>query len=149
MLCFIWEAARYFIVIHILQLFFNPLQVPEYTLFFFWVSSYAFINLAGLFIAVLYPVQYNLIGRLIGMVKILQVLAAVLFVLYDFGVIPVLLNIFTRSSIQITAALMEDFIPLMIETAGIDFIAGLLLLLWKVEQKEENVPVRITDIEEE
>jgi hypothetical protein len=157
-LCFIWEAVRYIIVIHILQTFFNPLQVPEYALFFFWMSSYAFILLAGLMLAGMYPSRYHDVAKIIGVGKILQASAAVLFVLFDYGVIPVILNILNLSTIQIAAALLQDFIPLIGLAAGLDLLAALILFLWKgpperIEGTERavdgNISFSITDLEEE
>ncbi|MGC9311407.1 MAG: hypothetical protein ACP5IA_01845 [Sediminispirochaetaceae bacterium] len=157
-LCFIWEAVRYIIVIHILQSFFNPLQVPEYALFFFWMSSYAFILLAGLMLAGMYPSRYYGVAKIIAVGKILQSFAAVLFVLFDYGVIPVILNILNLSTIQIAAALLQDFIPLIVLSAGLDLLAALILFLWKgqPERTEEadraeqgKISFSITDLEEE
>jgi len=162
-----WEAARYVIVIHILQFFFNPLQVPEYALFFFWISSYAFILLAGLILTGMYPSRYYGIAKIIAVGKILQTLAAVLFVLFDYGVIPVILNVLNLSTIQIAAALLKDFIPIIVFTAGLDLLAAFVLFLWKgppeklerpampdsperPERAEEGkISFSITDLEEE
>jgi len=141
---------KYILVMRILQVFFNPLQVPEYALFFFWISSYAFISLTALLMAMLYPQRYSLFGRLVGIGKILQALAAVLFLLFDYGVIPVLLNLLKLSMIQINAALMQGFIPLIIIVTGLDLAAAAALLLWKVEgnRKNPNTAFQITEIEE-
>lgn len=154
-LCFLWEAARYIIVIRILQVFFNPLQVPEHALFFFWMNSYAFVLLAGLMLAGIYPSRYHAAAKIIGVGKILQAFAAVLFVLFDYGVIPVMLNILNLSTIQIAAALLQDFIPLIVFTTGLDLLAAIILLMWKMppektaRTEEGKISFSITDLEEE
>ncbi len=81
-----------------------------------------------------------------------------IFVLFDYGVIPVLLNVLNLSTIQIAAALLNDFIPLIIFTAALDLLAALFLFMWKgTHEKTETteragegtISFSITDLEEE
>lgn len=149
LLCFIWDAARYVVVMRILQVLFNPLQDPEYGFLIFWVSSYAFVVLVGLLLGGIHPARYYPVGRIIGIAKLMQALAAALFVLYDYGVVPVLLNMMRPGSVQISAALLLDFIPLIISAALIDIASGLALLFWRGGEVPAAIPVHITDLEED
>jgi len=137
------------VVMRILQILFNPLQDPEYGFLIFWVSSYVFAVLVGLLMAGIHPSRYYPVGRIIGIVKLMQILAAALFVLYDYGVLPVLLNILRPGSMQISAALLLGFLPLIISAALVDAASGLALLFWKVGEVRAAVPVHITDLEED
>lgn len=147
---FVWEAVRFVLLIKILQVFFNPLQSLEYDFFFLWMMSYGFLAMMGLGLSFFRPEKYALLGRTVGAVKILQALAGVGFLLYEFGVLPVLLG-FLDSGILglVPATILRALIPSALVMTALDLISGIFLVVYRPKQSEKTVSVRITDVEEE
>lgn len=171
---FLWEAGRYVLLVNLLQLFLNPLGTPEYGFFFFWFGSYAFFVMLGLGAAFFHGEKYGVIVSVVGAGKLLQALAGLLFILYELGVIPVLMG-FLSGGIEglVPASLLGRAVPAGGLVVLLDLISGIFLLLYRSRESrrgtvrtgraggtgargtgdrtplQDSVPVDITDVEEE
>ncbi len=151
-LALIWEAGRYALLMDLLHLNLNPLQTPEYSFFFFWLGSYAFLMLLGLGLIFFQPEKYVVLAPVIGVGKLLQALAGLLFVLYEFGVIPVVLGLLNRG-VQglVPAALLRGAVPAAALMVVLDLSVGIFLVLYRGKNPpspDSNIPVDVTEVED-
>ncbi len=147
----VWEVARYLILVNILHTYLNPLQSQEYQFFFFWLLSYAFATLLGTSMPLFQPVRFKMAARVVGAAKLLQLLAGLLFLLYELGIIPVLLSYINSSAgMVIQATIFGNIMPLLLVICVFDLITALFLIKYKpyaVTSQQSDVPVSITDVE--
>jgi len=126
----------------------------EYRFFFFWLLSYSFAALLGTALPAVRPQRFWVVARVVGVAKLLQVLAGLLFLLYELGIIPVLLAYFS-STVRMggVAALFANLMPLLVLITVIDLIMAVVLIKYKPlfpESKiptSQTVPVDITEVE--
>lgn len=142
----VWEFGRYILLVSILHTYLNPLQSQEYQFFFFWLLSYASATLLGTALPAIRPVRFAGVARLVGAAKILQGLAGLLFLLYELGVIPVLLSYLNSSaSMVIPATIFGGIMPLLLLITVIDLIAAVFLIKFRPErwaQQQEQISKR-------
>ncbi|GEM_PF-2545127 len=132
----VWEIGRYILLVNILHTYLNPLQSQEYQFFFFWLLSYASATLLGTALPAVRPVRFAGVARLVGATKILQGLAGLLFLLYELGVIPVLLSYLNSSAhMVIPATIFGGIMPLLLLITGIDLIAAVFLIKFTPERQ--------------
>src|SRR6056297_366526 len=144
-----WEVARYVLLVQLLHMYLNPLQSMEYRFFFFWLLSYSFASLLGTALPAVRPQRFWVVARVVGVAKLLQVAAGLLFLLYELGIIPVLLAYFS-SSIRMggVAALFANLMPLLVLITVIDLITAVMLIKYKpLFPTSQTVPVDITEVE--
>lgn len=144
-----WEVARFVFLVQLLHMYLNPLQSMEYRFFFFWLLSYAFASLIGTALPAVQPQRFWMGARVVGVAKLLQAAAGLLFLLYEIGIIPVLLN-YLSSTVRMggVAALFANLIPLLVLITVIDLIAAVMLIKYKPLLPISNaVPVDITEVE--
>ncbi|MFO7731286.1 MAG: hypothetical protein R6V86_11045 [Spirochaetia bacterium] len=144
-----WEVARYILLVQLLHMYLNPLQSMEYRFFFFWLLSYSFASLLGTALPAVRPQRFWVVARVVGVAKLLQVAAGLLFLLYEVGIIPVLLNYFS-STVRMggVAALFANMIPLLVLITMIDLITAVVLIKYKpLFSTPKTVPVDITEVE--
>ena len=135
-------------------MYLNPLQSMEYQFFFFWLLSYSFASLLGTALSAVRPQRFWVAARVVGVAKLLQVAAGLLFLLYELGIIPVLLAYFS-SSIRMggVAALFANLMPLLVLITVIDLIMAVVLIKYKPLfprskiTRSKTVPVDITEVE--
>ena len=145
----VWEVARYILLVQLLHMYLNPLQSMEYQFFFFWLLSYSFAALLGTALPAVRPQRFWVVARVVGVAKLLQVLSGLLFLLYELGIIPVLLAYFS-SSIRMggVAALFANLMPLLVLITVIDLITAVMLIKYKpLFPTSQTVPVDITEVE--
>ena len=149
-----WEVARYVFLVQLLHMYLNPLQSMEYRFFFFWLLSYSFASLLGTALPAVRPQRFWMVAQVVGVAKLLQVAAGLLFLLYELGIIPVLLN-YLSSTVRMggVAALFGNLIPLLVLITVIDLIMGIVLVKYKPLfprakiTSSKAVPVDITEVE--
>jgi hypothetical protein len=85
----------------------------------------------------------------VGVAKLLQVAAGLLFLLYELGIIPVLLA-YISSTVRMggVAALFANLMPLIVLITVIDLFAAIVLIKYKpFFPTSKTVPVDITEVE--
>jgi len=100
------------------------------------------------------PQRFWVVARVVGAAKLLQVAAGLLFLLYELGIIPVLLAYFS-STVRMggVAALFANLVPLLVLIIVIDLITGIVLVKYKPLfprskiTSSKAVPVDITEVE--
>ncbi len=147
----VWEIFRYILIVNLLHTFLNPLQSQEYQFFFFWLLSYAFATLLGTALAAVRPLKFQIVARAVGAVKLLQLAAGVLLILYELGVISVLLAYISPSAgIMVPATIFGRMVPLLLIISAIDLLIGIILVKYRPQQlpaDAHDVPVEITEVE--
>lgn len=147
---FLWEAGRYVLLVNLFQLFLNPLGTPEYGFFFFWFGSYAFFVMLGLGAAFFHREKYGVLVSVTGIGKLLQALAGILFILYELGVIPVLMG-FLSGGIEglVPASLLGRAVPAAALILLLDLISGIFLLLYRSWEIRREVSERRRETDRE
>lgn len=146
----VWEIFRYILIVNLLHAFFNPLQSQEYQFLFFWLLSYAFATLLGTVLAAVRPLRFQLLARTVGAVKLLQLAAGVLLLLYEVGVISVILAYLDPSSgMAVPATIFSRMVPLVLFITVIDLLTGIFLVKYRPQPPEAQpaVLVEITEVE--
>ncbi|MFW5711646.1 MAG: hypothetical protein ACOCXF_03580 [bacterium] len=146
----VWEIIRYILIVNLLHTFLNPLQSQEYQFFFFWVLSYAFATLLGTALTALRPLKFQIVARAVGVVKLLQLAAGLLLLLYELGIISVILAYINPSAgIMVPATIFERMVPLLLIISVIDLLTGIILLKYKPRQSDDSqsVQVEITEVD--
>ncbi len=146
----VWEIIRYILIVNLLHTFLNPLQSQEYQFFFFWVLSYAFATLLGTGLTALRPLKFQIVARAVGAVKLLQLAAGLLLLLYELGIISVILAYINPSAgIMVPATIFGRMVPLLLLISAIDLLTGIILVKYKPQQPadSQSVPVDITEVD--
>ena len=152
----LWEVGRYILLVKVVQLIVNPLQSPEYDFLIFWILSGGLLPVLGLSFVSWRPAYYAPVASLVGAVKLMQVLAGASLILYETGVLPVLLGYLTSGVAALAPVGMFRSLLILLSLMGfLDLLSGLFLLLYRPEKRsrklrggESEVPVQFTDYEE-
>lgn len=146
----VWEIIRYVVIVNLLHTYLNPLQSQEYKFFLFWLLSYAFATLLGTALTALRPLRFQIVARAVGTVKLLQLVAGVLLILYELGVISVILAYINPSAgIMVPATLFRGMLPLLLIISAVDLLSGIILIKYTAQPpaSPQEVPVEITEVE--
>ena len=138
------------VIVNLLHTYLNPLQSQEYKFFFFWLLSYAFATLLGTALTAVRPLRFQIVARAVGAVKLLQLAAGVLLLLYELGVISVILAYIKPSAgIMVPATLLGGMLPLLLIISAVDLLSGIILIKYKPQPpaQAQEVPVEITEVE--